>query len=124
MMRATIAALLALALAACQPVPPVEPGTSPGKPEVPTTAEACRAAGGTWGAQGLLGREQCVLALPDAGKTCRDADDCVGDCRLTGEAEIPAPGAPATGKCQATTSPFGCYTQVEDGKAVGMLCVD
>lgn len=122
-MKLAAAAAFALILGACQPVPPVE-GPSAERPEVPTTAEACRAAGGSWGRQGLLGTEQCVMPMPDAGKVCRDGDDCVGDCRGDPEAGGAAPGDPMTGKCQATTSPFGCYTRVENGRAEGMLCVD
>ena len=122
-MRFAALAALGLTLAACQPAPPAD-GPTPERPEVPTTAAACRAAGGTWGPQGLLGREQCVMPMPDAGKSCRDGDDCVGDCRAGLDQGGAAPGDPMTGKCQATTSPFGCYTRVEDGKAEGMLCVD
>lgn len=122
-MKLAAAAAFALILGACQPVPPAE-GPSAERPEVPTTAEACRAAGGSWGRQGLLGTEQCVMPMPDAGKVCRDGDDCVGDCRGDPETGGAAPGDPMTGKCQATTSPFGCYTRVENGRAEGMLCVD
>ncbi|MBU1325709.1 MAG: hypothetical protein KJ676_10735 [Alphaproteobacteria bacterium] len=123
-MRIAALVALGLVLAACQPVPAVEPAPGQTRPEVPATAEACRAAGGSWGPQGLLGRAQCVMPMPDAGKACRDGDDCVGDCRGDPEKGGAAPGDPMTGKCQATTSPFGCYTRIEDGRAEGMLCVD
>ena len=71
-MKLAAAAAFALILGACQPVPPAE-GPSAERPEVPTTAEACRAAGGSWGRQGLLGTEQCVMPMPDAERSAATA---------------------------------------------------
>jgi hypothetical protein len=117
---------LGLLLAACQPLPPVDPGPSGPPTTLPTSAAACRTAGGTWGPDGMLGRDQCVLPYADAGKRCTDGDQCLGDCRLSEAttSSFPRPGAAAVGQCQATTSPFGCFTRVENGKADAALCVD
>ncbi len=112
-----------LLMAACQPLPPVDPG--PGGPgPIPTSADACRDRGGHWGPQGLLGRDGCVLPYADAGKRCTDGDQCLGDCRAVESTSFPRPGQSATGQCQANTSPFGCFTRVENGKAEAALCVD
>ena len=64
---------------------------------------------------------QCVIAYSDAGRICRDGDDCQGDCR----AEINAAnGVNLTGRCQANSDPSGCYTTIADGRAQAGLCVD
>ena len=115
---------MGLLLAACQPLPPSGPGTGPDPRPHPTTAETCRDRGGHWGPQGLLGRDGCVLPYADAGKRCTDGDQCLGDCRAVDGASFPRPGQAATGQCQRTTSPFGCFTRIEDGKADATLCVD
>lgn len=128
-MRALLIAA-GLLLAACQPMPSVDAGSGSGGvggswPEnIPATAEGCRAQGGAWGPQGLLGRDGCVLPLADAGKRCTDGDQCLGDCRAVDGPSFPQIGQAATGQCQANTSPFGCFTRVEDGRAEATLCVD
>ena len=65
----------------------------------------------------------CVLPYADAGKVCTDSDQCMGDCRLADGPSLPS-GTTATGVCQANTSPFGCFANVEDGKVDAALCVD
>ena len=94
--------------------------------EVATAAERaeCEAAGGEVRRDGMLGWQQCVQTYTDAGKTCSDNDDCLGQCRLNIGETMPQPDETVTGTCQASDSPFGCYATVEDGKATPTICVD
>ena len=84
-------------------------------------AERCRAAGGEVRRGGLAGFEQCVYAFADAGTACTDGSQCEGQCRAVGDTAF---GEPVAGVCQADSSPFGCYAEVEDGLATAALCVD
>ena len=111
---------LALVLTACAAPPPVQP---PEPPAIPTTQSACVAAKGTWGAMGMRGLAGCSIPYADAGKTCTDGDQCRGDCRVT-EPDQAMGDKPITGQCQASSSPFGCFARVEDGRSTGFLCVD
>jgi hypothetical protein len=83
----------------------------------------CAAQGGRMERVGRMQTLQCVIAYPDAGKTCRDGDDCLGDCRVPGGV-IVEDGRPVAGQCAATSDRFGCYTRVEDGRATAAICVD
>lgn len=63
--------------------------------------------------------------IHDAGKTCRDGDECQGrQCRYKGKERPDWEGREATGKCLAYSDPCGCFTLVEDGKIMGTLCAD
>jgi len=84
--------------------------------------ERCNAAGGAVLQAGILGAENCIIPYADAGKTCSDSSDCLGDCRLT--ASRAQPEETVTGTCQINDSPFGCYQTVENGRAGFTLCVD
>jgi putative hemolysin len=142
-----VAALAALILAACQPMPQNDAATTaqlaeaeapqsiPALPEGADPAlaaesstqeseAACNARGGKLRRVGRLQSVQCVVSYPDAGQRCTDGDDCRGDCRVTGNGAVPAEGAAAVGQCQQTNMSFGCFTRVEDGKADATLCVD
>lgn len=82
---------------------------------------ACEAAGGEVGRAGMIGWEHCIMPYADADKVCSDNSECEGQCRYT----LPPQGnQPVTGKCQVNTLPFGCYSEVVNGKATPMLCVD
>ena len=134
-----VAALLA---AACQPLPAEDGRTGateeprvvrdvdttdvPPPVRVPENAAAadCAAQGGRMLPQGRMQTLQCVVTFADAGKRCTDSDDCAGDCRVEAATSAPQAGASAVGQCQATSSRFGCYTLVEDGKAQATICVD
>ena len=111
------AAALFSGLVACAPTD--EPAV-----QTPTTAEACRAAGGDWRPEGRLQRPMCVVRYADGGRTCRDSDDCQGECRLPDSVEAAAATGAVAGVCQVDSSPFGCFTRVEDGRAEPTLCVD
>jgi hypothetical protein len=117
-MRGLIAFTL-LILMACTPVAPAASPTTGwgGDPQ----AAGCAMEGGTM--QPVCRRQtmQCVIAYSDAGRTCRDGDDCQGDCRA--EPNV-ANGINMTGRCQADSDPCGCFTLIEDGRAQAGLCVD
>ncbi len=86
-------------------------------------AADCTARGGTMQEVGRMRTLQCVIKYSDANKPCRTGSDCLGDCRTAGSVAVLA-GRETTGVCQADSNRFGCYTTVEDGKAVATICVD
>ena len=86
------------------------------------TEETCRAKGGTFRPVCLMGLKACVVNYADGGKPCTGKAQCEGQCRLEGPP--PMPGATATGVCQRTSDPCGCFTMVEDGKVQAAICVD
>jgi len=122
--------LICLVLIACAaPVtPPAEAGGSGSPVGAPASiplhemdAGQCQAVGGTMRPVCMMGTVQCVVRYSDAGRTCRDGDDCQGACRA--ESMSPSQG-PVTGRCQATSDPCGCFANVEDGRVDAALCVD
>ncbi len=124
--------LAALFVAACQPLP-AEGGkadlaqAAPVAAAVQTPADeasACAAKGGKMLPQGRMQTLQCVVSYSDGGQRCTDGDQCQGSCRIPDVANAPQAGAAAVGQCQPTSSSFGCYTTVEDGKAEATICVD
>ncbi len=128
-MKRMIIAAATLLAAACQPMP--AEGSKADLAEVPasqTPADAaadCAARGGKMLPQGRMQSLQCVVSYADAGKRCTDGDDCQGDCRVEeADGGFPAAGSAVAGRCQATSSRFGCYTTVENGKAEATICVD
>ena len=135
-MKRIMIAALAVLMAACQPIPASD-GTTEIAAIVPAgqtvigpsvagseDAAACARAGGKMLPQGRMQSVRCVITYADAGRRCTDGDDCSGDCRVEYVASPPAAGAPAVGQCQVNSSRFGCYTNVEGGKAEATLCVD
>jgi putative hemolysin len=127
--------LAALLAAACQPMP-AEGGKTDLAQAAPVAAQtpaastpandaaACAARGGKMLPQGRMQTMQCVVSYSDAGQRCTDGDQCQGACRIPDVTNAPRPGAAAVGQCQPTSSSFGCYTTVEDGKAEATICVD
>ena len=101
------AAALAFLCISCMPAEPspatelAESGPSAAAPQIPADQSGCEAAGGDWRREGRLGAYRCVIAYADAGRPCTDA-----------------------AQCQAKSSPFGCFTRVENGRAAATLCVD
>ncbi|WP_321489680.1 hypothetical protein [uncultured Hyphomonas sp.] len=90
----------------------------------PTERDRCEAAGGIIQQAGRLGWQHCVQTFADAGEACSGSADCLGDCRLAGDAGSVAPDTPVQGVCQTNDAPFGCYTTVENGKVGLSICVD
>lgn len=127
-MRRLFAALVAAALTAC--APPAAPTPTGEAAETPASAPvgagtpeaaACAQRGGALRPVCRMQTLQCVVQYSDAGRACRDGDDCQGDCRA--DAGV-TPGASITGQCQASSDPCGCFTTVEGGRAQAGLCVD
>lgn len=86
---------------------------------------ACAAKGGRIRQEGMLGLWRCTVRFPDAGKVCRDGDDCKGRCIAKNETADRAQNPqPMTGVCEDDDSPFGCYGLIEDGTSQGFICVD
>lgn len=128
MKRLFVAAATLLA-AACQPMSAdggrIDLAQAPPVSQTPADeASACAARGGKMLPQGRMQTTQCVVSYADAGERCTDGDDCRGDCRIEDVTDAPRAGVAAIGRCQATSSRFGCYTTVEDGKAEATICVD
>ncbi|WP_310541332.1 hypothetical protein [Phenylobacterium sp.] len=118
MLKSILAAALALVMVSCAPAPPPPVVNSAG-PDV----AACAARGGTVRPVCRMQRPACVIAYPDAGKTCSDKSDCRGRCLHEGEAPSD-PAAAVTGRCQSTSDPCGCFTTVVQGRMGPGLCVD
>ena len=105
-------------LGAWAPVPSA-PG---GDPAVPADL-ACAGRGGVLERVGRMQSLQCVIRYADAGRRCTSGDQCQGDCRVSDGFDAPA-SQPAAGVCQATSSQFGCYAVIENGRASPAICVD
>lgn len=119
MNRHALAFLSALLLFAL-PLAAADEGRQPEKLTADQLA-ACEARGGK-PEMVLHYVESCVWAARDAGKACRDSDDCEGYC------EAPmgtAFGARTAGQCSRLASDRvgGCNNHVEDGRSSGDLCV-
>lgn len=124
-MRLLALLLLTLGLAACVPAEggSPKPGSTEAK-SIPSDEQSCKAAGATWRRVCMMGNWACVISYTDAGKTCRDGDECQGkQCRHSGK-PVADPTKEVTGKCVASSDPCGCFTLVEDGKIEAALCVD
>ncbi|NNC38824.1 MAG: hypothetical protein EX271_04405 [Acidimicrobiales bacterium] len=81
----------------------------------------CLASGGRVERAGILGAERCTLSYSDGGQICMDSSQCQGKCvaELAG-----ANQTSASGVCQRTDNPFGCFAFVENGQTGPALCVD
>jgi len=122
-MRLTLLLSLLLALAGCASTSPSpEDAASVAAATAAKQAADCAASGGALQPLGRLQRVQCVVAYPDAGKTCSAKAECTGQCLAQGQV---APGAKATGQCQRDVSQnFGCRQRIDGGVAIGTICVD
>jgi hypothetical protein len=121
MMRGIWSLLLALVSSAAQAqnCPPID------LEKQKAEQQACRAAGGEWARFGaiayLCGVYSCAERTKDGGKPCRNRADCEHLCVT--EKHLPI-GAPASGRCTAVKSSYGCYAHVDGGRIVGRICVD
>lgn len=124
--RSTPLALLglacALALGGCQSDLKMSEvrGTVPSR-----DLQMCASQGGRIESRGKLGRPVCVHPYSDAGKACSGKSDCKGRCLANeGPGGLPKLGDATGGHCQADDRLFGCYAEVEGGKAKSAICVD
>lgn len=124
-MRLILLLILTLGLAACAPAESVPTATASNATVIPKDEQSCRVAGGTWRPVCMMGTLTCVVTFKDAGKTCRDGNECEGrQCRYEGKQTPDMTGKEASGKCLAQNDPCGCFTLVQDGKIMGTLCAD
>ncbi|HEX2793708.1 MAG TPA: hypothetical protein VHN58_04695 [Croceicoccus sp.] len=92
---------------------------------VAVDAGTCNAAGGFLDRRGRMQSEICVHPYADAGKACRDSQECDGKCVTGAQAEPgEAVDGQLVGQCQADDALFGCYAEIVDGKRVRAICVD
>lgn len=120
---AVVALIVTAACAQSAPEPQVSVGERPNAGQsAPPDAQLCSSQGGEVRRVCMLGRQMCVVPYPDAGKTCSDSSECGGRCLYDGDAV--QPGTPVTGYCQKDNDPCGCFSEVEDGKLGGGLCID
>jgi hypothetical protein len=68
----------------------------------------------------LKGRIVCVCRTKDAGRTCRDGNECEGECLADGaRKEVTAEGPPQRGffigNCSEFKSAIGCYRVIPSG---------
>jgi len=82
---------------------------------------ACNQASGSWQRLGMMGKWQCLLPMPDAGKACSSGAQCQSACLAP--ANSPA-DEPVIGVCAAVKPLYGCHASVENGRASPALCVD
>ncbi len=136
---AASALLVAFAVAACDPHDWNDPhrghddAVETARAETP---EACAAGGGDWRPVCMAQAPACVTPYPDAGETCSDSADCLGDCVADSRVacddngencrtpELPDMGARMTGICQINDDPCGVFTVIEDGVAGVSIAVD
>lgn len=129
-MRIFLTLVAGLMLVACASAPASNVPVSE-RPQVEATeaynvanAQICGNAGGDYVRDGMLGWYQCVYRYPDGGQRCFDSSECEGQCRATSSIGDAEPTGSVNGVCQLTTSPFGCYATVENGRQGPFLCVD
>jgi len=72
----------------------------------------CEAKGGTYEIAGRARSYVCFLPLPDAGKTCEKASDCVGFCLSD------------TKQCSAVKPQFGCISHLDEAGRLQTICID
>ena len=115
--RLAISALFVLGPAHAQNCPPVDAGKQK------ADEQACRAAGHEWGRFGaiayLCNLYSCAERTRDGGKPCSSEAECQHHCVTEAPAVI---GAPASGRCTAVVTSFGCFTYVDGGRIVGRTC--
>lgn len=83
-----------------------------------TTAQTCKAQGGSWQPVCMLGRNYCILSYADAGKACTDSSQCQGKCLVVPDR------IQTTGQCQLNNNPCGCFSTMEHGQPQPGLCID
>jgi len=108
-MRAALALLALLTLAACrEEAPAAVPAFAP----LAEAQTACTKAGGEFLKAGGGGARACIYTMRDAGKQCRAAGDCEGDCLAR------------SGSCAPVSPLYGCHEIVMSNGARAMQCRD
>ncbi|MFQ3231661.1 hypothetical protein [Reinekea sp.] len=85
-------------------------------------ALTCESQGGTVENVCMQNQLFCIQSYSDAGKTCTDSSECLGDCRVEGQ--FIEANTETSGFCSADNNPCGCFQAVEAGIAEYAICVD
>jgi hypothetical protein len=89
----------------------------------PKLQQECVAKGGNWQPEGMAGIPGCVMTSVDAGRVCKDGSECQFKLCTYKGARL-EPGSIAYGTCAPTSSHFGCFVSVQNGRVGGEMCVD
>ena len=81
---------------------------------------SCSRSGGKWATGGIAQSHFCLRTYPDAGKSCRSSDECMGGCVLY--EVIWGQPAPSVGVCKNNNDPFECFAVLEYPQYYG--CAD
>jgi hypothetical protein len=65
--------------------------------------------------------EVCVVPFRDAGSRCTDNSQCEGACIADA---VSRTRVASTGRCQADNDPYGCFSELVNGKTDELVCVD
>ena len=87
--------------------------------ELPKSASACEARGGTWTRFGGEGQYFCRIKTRDAGAKCSNSSECEGVCL----AAFTKPSGIAFNSCSDEISVYGCFEEFSDGH-VRPICRD
>jgi hypothetical protein len=124
-------AALPAALLHAQDDDPIEDARAAYRRDHPLRIEAdgraCAARGGIYEYRAMGMAPFCVMRTANADRSCSSKSQCEGLCVAVAEPEggrMVRPGQPVAGRCSAEREPFGCYAQVEAGKATGTFCAD
>jgi hypothetical protein len=125
--RWAVAAVCLLLVASCHRSTKRTQTAAPAKTTAPrgdqiTTEEGCRACNGVWGQHGMAEVLSCICRTGDAGKPCRQKEDCEGECLAdTAQVQIVDTGPPVrgyvVGKCSDLEQVFGCKKRLMRGQA-------
>lgn len=88
------------------------------------SVKECHEQGGKLQREGMMGCYMCVVQYEDAGKTCDDASDCLGECKAKSQQFLNPDLTHQTGECASNSSAFGCYQTIKKGIPQPAICVD
>lgn len=84
--------------------------------------ERCADFGGKVEVRGVwVERPTCIVPTKDANKPCSDSSQCIGRCIDKSDETV---GITKNGRCEADNDTAGCFSEVQQGKRTGMICVD
>ncbi len=74
-----------------------------------SSEEECIGYGGVWGKVGISPTESCIIPMSDAGESCTDNDQCLGDCIIPYVIDV------YVGKCVSQYDQVGFQLCIEHG---------
>jgi hypothetical protein len=84
-------------------------------PALEAARAECDACAGVWGTWGIAQSEGCICRTSDAGRACRDGEECEGLCLFERFEEVsPGMGVPV-GRCSEMRVMFGCHPVIRAG---------